>query len=241
MIRLSYLTIAVLLIATVTALSAQSHKFNLDLFDSTNYHTTANSVIRGIGISLGHQPLFSNDPTTRMKFGFTASRPVYSLISGDNNQLVGVLSKFDFGFLVTANLIIKGSLAAYSSGTDITRITAYGGTLFLNSTDDKPPWTTNILLSQLSGPADIAIRSTDILFRRKYQLAGIPFFLGFGADFYNGRATPESLPVRRFSGQTNYLYISEQFKVGNLFSVGVHCRYHQEIVLLTIDLIRELK
>ena len=241
MIGRYYLAVAALLTAIVSFLPAQAHKFDLDQISSIDYNKTANSVIRGIGISLGHQPLFSNDPTARMKFGFTSSRPFYSLISNDNNQLVGALPKFDFGFLVTANLIIKGSLAAYSAGSDIARITAYGGTLFLNSTDDKPPWTINILLSKLSGPADLAMRSTDILFRRKYQLAGIPFFLGFGADFYNGRATPDSLLAQRFSGQTNYIYISEQFKVGNLLSVGVHCRYHQDIVLLTIDLNRELK
>ncbi|NQU27729.1 MAG: hypothetical protein HQ528_05525 [Candidatus Marinimicrobia bacterium] len=241
MIGRYYLAVVILLTASISFLPAQFHEFDLDQIDSADYYTTPNSVIRGIGISLGHQPLFSNDPIARMKLGLTISRPFYSLISTDNNKIVGVLPKFDFGFLVTANLIIRGSLAAYSVGNDITRITAYGGTLFLNSTDDKPPWTINILLSQLNGPADIALRSTDILFRRKYQLAGIPFFLGFGADFYNGRATPDILSAKRFSGQTNYFYISEQFKVGNLFSVGVHCRYHQEIVLLTIDLTRELK
>jgi len=236
-----YLAVALLLTASVSLLPAQLHEFDLDLISGSNYEQSANTIVRGIGICLGHQPLFSNEPTVRMKLGLTTSRPFYSLLSGNNNQLAGVLPKFDFGFLVTANLIIKGSLAAYSVGGDITRITAYGGTLFLNSTDDKSPWTINILLSQLNGPADIALRSTDILFRRKYQLAGIPFFLGFGADFYNGRATPDILSAKRFSGQTNYFYISEQFKVGNLFSVGVHCRYHQEIVLLTIDLTRELK
>lgn len=221
----------------------QLHSFDLDDLTGTDFELRVQMLMQGTGLSLGHHPLFSNDPSKRLRLGFSLSYPVYFQKALSSGKQAGIIPLIDAGYLVTSNLILTGKISGFGSGEDVVQITSYGGILFINRENQEDAWEVNINFTYLQGPSDIYLRSSDVLIRRKFHLLKMPIQLGFGANLYSGHASPDNSELKggRFTGQTNYIYIGEQITGFPFGKLGLHCHMNPRAAKITLDIVKELK
>lgn len=233
-----------LLLMTVPLfLWGQLHTFDLDDLTGTDFNSRVQMLMQGTGLSLGHHPLFSNDPSKRLRLGFSLSYPVYFQKASSSGKPAGIVPLIDAGYLVTSNLILTGKISGFASGEDVVQITSYGGILFIDRENQEDAWVVNINFAYLQGPRDIYLRSSDALIRRQFHLFKMPIQLGFGTNLFSGRVTLDSDDTygARITGQTNYLYIGEQITGFPFGKLGLHCHMHPHTVNVTLDIVKEMK
>lgn len=210
--------IYLLLFIIPISINAQFVDFDLNDVSGENFKNEIKPFIKTLSmVSINHfEDRFNINK--RFQFGTAYSHGIN--ISGNETsaKLLGGYPNIGGTLMISENLKLKGNFSIFNSGKDVVQSFAYGAGLKI-STNEISNWRLSILLSELAGPSDLALKAMDGNINYGFIFKNIPVFIGVGSNSYKYRTLidVEELP-NTIKGNTLYISFAAQFSKWNFTS-----------------------
>tara|TARA_B100000427_G_C15447112_1_gene567839 strand:+ start:384 stop:1043 length:660 start_codon:yes stop_codon:yes gene_type:complete len=180
---------------------------------------TVNSNLAS-SIALGLSDSYAINPFDSNRFLFQSS---ISLESFNKNRGNWYYPDIGFGYKISKNLAITGSVFSYDSGNFSYQKTAAGFQYFFGS-NDTLNWVSSLKRVNLKSIKNYYINNITFNICKWIQYKTILFRLGSGFTFYKKtNLSIQSNLFRTQKGQVNFIFISSVFPI-NYFKLGLEAK-----------------
>ena len=225
---------------SIGPLSAQLTSFELDNIESDNFKQNVEPLFKSISLASNSHFIIPININKRFSFGISYTLSTNLTDKRYSTDRIGGYPNVGSALIITDNLLLKGNLSIFKSGSDIVQSFGYGFGLDLTK-KEKNNWRLSALFSQLRGPDDLKNRSIDAVIIRETMIRSFPFFIGVGLNKYNTKLLIDNEFIQKsFKGNAHYLSTGTRLTLGNIIFIPV-LQVNSSVTTLTIEILGNFK
>ena len=228
--------ILIVIISFSVSVSAQWTSFELDNLDSEQFQQQVEPFLKIISLSTNRHFFSQNSINKRISIGVSYSQGVNITEEKRSTDLIGGYPNFAGTLVVTQNLLLKGNVSIFKSGSEFVQSFAYGFGLNITN-EDKNNWRVSVLFSKLQGPDDLKNRSIDAAIIKEFEFGSAQIFAGLGLNNYNTKILIEDLDSipKTIKGNANHLLLGTQLIKGRFTIIPV-LQVNSDVIIISIEI-----
>jgi len=228
--------ILIVIISFSVSVSAQWTSFELDNLDSEQFQQQVEPFLKTISLSTTRHFFSQNSINKRISIGVSYSQGVNITEEKRSTDLIGGYPNFAGTLVVTQNLLLKGNMSIFKSGSEFVQSFAYGFGLNITN-EDKNNWRVSVLFSKLQGPDDLKNRSIDAAIIKEFEFGSTQIFAGLGLNNYNTKILIEDFDLipKTIKGNANHLLLGTQLIKGRFTIIPV-LQVNSDVIIISIEI-----
>ncbi len=228
--------ILIVILSISVPLNAQWTSFELDNVDSEQFQQQVEPFLKTISLSASRHFFSPNNINKRISIGVSYSHGINITEEKYLTNLLGGYPNLAGTLVITQNLLLKGNMSIFKSGSDIVQSFTYGFGLNITN-EEKNNWRLSALFSKLQGPDDLKNRSIDVAIIKEFEFGSVPIFGGLGLNTYNTKILIEDLDSipKTIKGNANHLLFGTQLIKGK-FTILPVLQVNSDVILISIEI-----